>query len=182
MVLTHFTPAIMELLSCIPSELSHDGILWWDCPMRHRSISIFKNYRNDIGPIEPGSWNEILQITPKLSVGKQHYLCHIYLLHRVYRTTLFLHKIDLRDYPIWDRCIMHPAALLHMMWHCPKIKPFKLFSVTFGCCWCYTLDMQTLLCWGPAYRDGRQNFIFGQFGDRATLAWWKPTYCARVFE
>lgn len=25
---------------------------------------------------------------------------------------------------------MHPAALLHMMWHCPKIKPFKLFSVT----------------------------------------------------
>lgn len=78
-------------------------------------------WEGDIGPIESGIWEEILTMVPKISLSEQHRLSQIYLLHRVYRTPLFLHKIGLRESPLCNRCNIHPAGLLHMLWNCPKL-------------------------------------------------------------
>lgn len=84
-------------------------------------IDLKTKWEGDIGPIEQGIWEEILQMIPKISVSEQHRLSHIFLIHRVYRTLQFLHKIGLRDSPMCNRCYVHPASLLHMMWNCPKL-------------------------------------------------------------
>lgn len=84
-------------------------------------VDLRTKWEGDIGPIEPGLWEEMLQNIPRISLSEQHRLSQIFLIHRVYRTPLFLHKIGLRDSPICNRCRIHPASLLHMMWNCPKL-------------------------------------------------------------
>lgn len=101
----------------------------------------------DIGLIEQGIWDKILQIIPKISVSEHHPLSQIYLIHRVYRTPQFLHRIGLRDSPMCNRCHIHPASLLHMMWNCAKLVRYwsevlSLIGTTFS----VTIDETPLTC------------------------------------
>lgn len=110
-------------------------------------IDLKSKWEGDLGPIEPGIWEEILQAIPKVSVSEQHRLSQIYLIHRVYRTPLFLHKIGLRDSPMCNRCCVHPASLLHMMWNCPKLVRYwsdvlSLINMTFS----VNIDMDPMTC------------------------------------
>lgn len=110
-------------------------------------VDLKTKWEGDLGPIEPGIWEEILQAIPKVSVSEQHRLSQIYLIHRVYRTPLFLHKIGLRDSPICNRCCIHPASLLHMMWNCPKLVRYwdeviSLINATYS----VTIDTDPMTC------------------------------------
>lgn len=110
-------------------------------------VDLRSRWEGDIGPIEPGIWEEILQAVPKISVSEQHRLSQIYLLHRVYRTPLFLHKIGLRDSPICNRCCVHPASLMHLMWNCPKLVRYwgevvSLINSVFSSC----IDLDPMTC------------------------------------
>lgn len=87
-----------------------------------KSLLLYRTrWEGDLGPIEDGVWDEILSMIPQISLSEQHRLSHIYLIHRVYRTPLFLHKIGVRGSPLCNRCNIHPAGLLHMFWNCPKL-------------------------------------------------------------
>lgn len=68
--------------------------------MSQSPLDLKTKWEGDIGPIEPGIWEEILQAIPKISVNENHRLSQIFLIHRVYRTPLFLHKIGLHDSPL----------------------------------------------------------------------------------
>lgn len=104
-------------------------------------------WERDIGPIESGIWDEMLSIIPKLSLSEQHRLSHIYLIHRVYRTPLFLNKIGLRDSPLCNRCNIHPAGLLHMLWHCLKLVRYWTGVIShINSTFSITLDASPLTC------------------------------------
>lgn len=60
-------------------------------------IDLKTKWEGDIGPIEPGIWDDILQAIPKIALSEKHRLSQIFLVHRLYRTPLFLHKIGLRE-------------------------------------------------------------------------------------
>lgn len=116
-----------ELINVIQTKVSAKGLI--SILYRHllhvahsNSPLIYRTkWEEDLGLIEDGIWDEVLSMIPKISLSVQHRLSHLYLVHRVYRTPLFLHKIGVRDSPLCNRCNIHPAGLPHMFWNCPKL-------------------------------------------------------------
>lgn len=110
-------------------------------------LDLKAKWEGDLGPIEPGLWEELLQAIPKVSVSEQHRLSQLYLIHRVYRTPLFLHKIGVRDSPMCNRCNIHPASLMHMFWHCPKlVRYWKEVTSLINMVYSVNIALEPLCC------------------------------------
>lgn len=101
-------------------------------------LQVHNKWTADVGPISEAQWAVILEQTPLLSPCEAQRLSQFYLLHRVYRSPAFLHKIGIRADSLCPRCGQEGAHMLHMVWECPELGSYwrdvvelvcKVFSI-----------------------------------------------------
>lgn len=94
------------------------------------TLTYRRDWERDLGPIDGDTWELCLTSAPLVSVSTSQRLSHLYLLHRVYRTSARLHKWGLRDTPLCPKCSSHNDDLLYMMWKCPS-GTGNMFSILY---------------------------------------------------
>lgn len=80
-----------------------------------------EGWEREVSPIDSEQWDHILGVGPLVSVSAAQRLSHLFILHRVYHTTVQLHKWGRRDTPICLKCQAHTGDLIHMLSRCPKL-------------------------------------------------------------
>lgn len=87
-------------------------------PCRH-------GWEKDIGAIDGETWDLCLTSAHLVFVSASQKLSHLYLLHRVYRTPVQLHRWGNRNTPLCPECERAHGDLIHMLWKCPKLFCYK---------------------------------------------------------
>ncbi|XP_044157379.1 meiosis inhibitor protein 1 [Bufo gargarizans] len=83
-----------------------------------------KKWEADLGGMSKDKWEDILEGVPSMSLSEQGKLSQLFIIHRVYKTPVFLKKVGVRSDDKCPKCMEDGADLLHMLWSCPVIGAY----------------------------------------------------------
>lgn len=85
---------------------------------------MWEMWRDDIPSLDRESWDDSLEGGPKPVISFRDKLILVKFLHRVYYTSVRLHKMYPARYLKCPLCRIHLGSYLHMFWDCPSIAEF----------------------------------------------------------